>query len=61
MKPIRGQVCRIAAPSIFHITTVDRDPPNYIIPNINSVVLGGTSEMDDNLYVDDNDKNNILK
>lgn len=61
MKPMRGQVCRIAAPSIFHISLADRDPPYYVIPNMNSVVLGGTKEIDNNLSVDDVDSRNILQ
>jgi glycine/D-amino acid oxidase-like deaminating enzyme len=40
--PIRGQVIRVVAPWIKQYYNIDG--ANYIIPNIDSVVLGGTSQ-----------------
>lgn len=45
--PIRGQVMRVTAPWTMHGILVDDDDGNYIIPNIDSVVLGGTHQEGD--------------
>ncbi|XP_058446493.1 D-aspartate oxidase-like [Malaya genurostris] len=45
--PIRGQVARVFAPWIFEITLDDSDDGNYIIPNSETVILGGTHQMND--------------
>ncbi|XP_037027923.1 D-aspartate oxidase [Bradysia coprophila] len=44
VRPIRGQVHRVEASWIFQSTQND---VNYIIPNVGSVVLGGTAQFDD--------------
>ena len=45
--PIRGQVARVAAPWIYEIVLDDSDDGNYIIPNCETVILGGTHQMND--------------
>lgn len=45
--PIRGQVTRVMAPWAMHGILVDDDDGNYIIPNIDDVVLGGTHQEGD--------------
>jgi len=40
--PIRGQVLRVRAPWIKHSWTFDGT--HYVIPNVNSVVVGGTQQ-----------------
>ncbi|XP_011872484.1 PREDICTED: D-aspartate oxidase [Vollenhovia emeryi] len=47
MTPIRGQVYRVKAPWAMHCILVDDDACNYIIPNIHSVVIGGTHQEGD--------------
>lgn len=47
MIPIRGQVYRVKAPWTMHCYLVDDDCCNYIIPNIHSVILGGTHQEGD--------------
>ncbi|XP_044728599.1 D-amino-acid oxidase-like [Chrysoperla carnea] len=42
--PIRGQVARVHAPWQFHIICSEA---NYIIPNHNAVILGGTAQKND--------------
>ncbi|XP_015603655.1 D-aspartate oxidase [Cephus cinctus] len=60
--PIRGQVCRVDASWQFEVHLSDDDNGNYIIPNMNSVVLGGTHQAGDyNLQVSQEDSNFILK
>ena len=59
IKPIRGQVYRVYAPWIKHVVVVGH---HYIIPNSESVVLGGTSYYDDcNLDVDPKDSKHIME
>lgn len=45
--PIRGQVARVCAPWIFEVILDDSDDGNYVIPNTETVVLGGTHQMND--------------
>ncbi|XP_070168371.1 D-aspartate oxidase-like isoform X1 [Polyergus mexicanus] len=47
MTSIRGQVYRVKAPWTMHCFLLDDDSCNYIIPNINNVVLGGTHQEGD--------------
>ncbi|XP_058059743.1 D-amino-acid oxidase-like [Anopheles bellator] len=54
--PIRGQVARVSAPWIYEIILDDSDDGNYIIPNCETVILGGTHQMNDfnrNLSLED--------
>ncbi|XP_076761272.1 D-aspartate oxidase-like [Xylocopa sonorina] len=45
--PIRGQVTRVTAPWVMYGFLEDDDHGNYIIPNFDSVVLGGTHQEND--------------
>lgn len=49
--PIRGHVLRVKAPWVrYHVEAEQRDNPNlpaYIIPNSDTVVLGGTKVLND--------------
>lgn len=45
--PIRGQVYKVKAPWVMHCFLVDDDDCNYIIPNVHTVVLGGTHQEND--------------
>lgn len=47
VKPIRGQVARVSAPWQFHAILDDSDDGNYIIPNRESCIVGGTLQVDD--------------
>ncbi|XP_043605363.1 D-aspartate oxidase [Bombus pyrosoma] len=47
VRSIRGQVARVTASWVMHGLLVDDDDGNYIIPNIDSVVLGGTHQEND--------------
>ncbi|KAK2579475.1 hypothetical protein KPH14_010789 [Odynerus spinipes] len=54
--PLRGQVSRASAPWLMHTFLIDDEDCNYIIPNTNTVVLGGThQEGDYDLRVRDED------
>ncbi|XP_055539831.1 D-aspartate oxidase isoform X1 [Wyeomyia smithii] len=44
---IRGQVARVCAPWVFEIILDDSDDGNYVIPNSETVILGGTHQMND--------------
>lgn len=44
---IRGQVLRVKANWIYHVILDESNDGNYIIPNVNSVVLGGTHQVND--------------
>ncbi|KAJ8714388.1 hypothetical protein PYW07_002613 [Mythimna separata] len=57
--PIRGQVLRVIAPWINQVI-IDGEGGNYIIPNSETVVLGGTSQKDFNTEVDPKDTDFIL-
>ncbi|XP_026749868.2 D-amino-acid oxidase [Galleria mellonella] len=58
--PIRGQIAKVVAPWVNQ-TIMDDDRENYIIPNVNMCVLGGThQEHDYNRQVDEKDKEMIL-
>ncbi|XP_012277457.1 D-aspartate oxidase [Orussus abietinus] len=45
--PVRGQIIKVDAPWMFHTYIVDDDDGNYIIPNIDFVILGGTHQEGD--------------
>ncbi|CAO1442165.1 unnamed protein product [Diamesa serratosioi] len=45
--PIRGQVARVEAPWAFEVMLDDSDDGNYVIPNSECVILGGTHQMND--------------
>lgn len=47
MKAIRGQIARVKAPWIYDVIMHEDDDGNYIIPNIDHVILGGTHQVDD--------------
>ncbi|XP_043487756.1 D-amino-acid oxidase [Polistes fuscatus] len=62
MTAVRGQVSRVKAPWVMHCILVDDDHCNYIIPNINNVVLGGTHQENDyDLRVRDEDSKFIYE
>ncbi|XP_076236568.1 D-aspartate oxidase-like [Calliopsis andreniformis] len=44
---IRGQVARVIAPWAMHGQLVVDDNSNYVLPNVDSVVLGGTHQEND--------------
>ncbi|KAH8329033.1 hypothetical protein KR074_001984 [Drosophila pseudoananassae] len=61
MYPVRGQVSRVKANWIFSAVLDESDDGNYIIPNTESVVLGGThQEGDYNVQVCPRDKKTIV-
>ncbi|KAH8297897.1 hypothetical protein KR018_000395 [Drosophila ironensis] len=61
MYPVRGQVSRIKANWMYSAVLDESDDGNYIIPNTESVVLGGThQEGDYNLAVCSSDKQLIV-
>ncbi|XP_012136678.1 D-aspartate oxidase [Megachile rotundata] len=45
--PIRGQVARVTASWVMHGILVHDNDGNYIIPNFDSTVIGGTHQEDD--------------
>ncbi|XP_046487176.1 D-aspartate oxidase [Neodiprion pinetum] len=47
MQPVRGQVSRVEASWAFHVFLVEDEAGNYVIPNVESVVLGGTHQEND--------------
>jgi len=59
VSPLRGQVMRVSAPWLRKVVLDDRDDGNYVIPNLKSVVVGGTHQDGDwdrvslglNLYI----------
>jgi len=56
VQPKRGQVIRVKAPGMFWAVLDDDDDGNYIIPNQDSTVLGGTHQEGDwnrNVYPED--------
>ncbi|XP_050070439.1 D-aspartate oxidase-like [Anopheles maculipalpis] len=54
--PIRGQVQRVKAEFVFHAYA---DESCYIIPNTDTVILGGTKQKDNNIQVSPVDRYNI--
>lgn len=57
---IRGQIRRVKAPWIYEVLMHEDDDGNYIIPNTNDVILGGTHQVNDfNLKVSQADKDFI--
>lgn len=58
---IRGQIARVKAPWIYEVVLHEDDDGNYIIPNIDCVILGGTHQIDDfNLNVSPADSSFIF-
>ncbi|XP_013404742.1 D-aspartate oxidase [Lingula anatina] len=58
--PWRGQVVRVKAPWVKHM--ISTDDGVYIVPCVDSVVLGGVKEVGHtNLNVDEETKNRIIK
>ncbi|XP_055379259.1 D-aspartate oxidase [Condylostylus longicornis] len=58
---IRGQVARVQAPWMYYTYLDEASNGNYIIPNTESVVIGGTHQMEDyNTIPDEGDKKFIL-
>lgn len=55
--PIRGQIARVYAPWQFSAVQVGG---NYIIPNINCVILGGTKQKEYNTEINPADTEFIL-
>ena len=47
VQPLRGQVMRVRAPWLRICLLDDEDDGNYVLPNIDDVVLGGTHQQDD--------------
>lgn len=47
LKPVRGQVTKVKAPWLYEVFLHEDDVGNYIIPNTNNVVLGGTHQVGD--------------
>ncbi|XP_063696881.1 D-aspartate oxidase [Culicoides brevitarsis] len=47
VKPIRGQVARVSAPWQFHAFLDDSDDGNYVIPNTETCIIGGTHQEND--------------
>ncbi|KAH8238974.1 hypothetical protein KR038_011044 [Drosophila bunnanda] len=61
MYSVRGQVSRVKANWIFSAVLDESDDGNYIIPNTESVVLGGThQEGDNNTQVCERDRQFIV-
>jgi D-amino-acid oxidase len=58
VKPVRGQVFRVSAPWIKHAVMTAN---HYILPNSDSVVLGGTKQVGNwNREVNSEDSKNIM-
>lgn len=58
LHPIRGQISKVKAQWIYFCYIDDSDDGNYILPNAESVTLGGTHQVNDfntNLSSSDND------
>lgn len=47
LQPLRGQVMRMSAPWLRMCVLDDKDDGNYVIPNQDSIVVGGTHQHDD--------------
>ena len=47
VQPLRGQVMRVWAPWLRICLLDDEDDGNYVLPNIDTVVLGGTHQHND--------------
>ncbi|CAF3895781.1 unnamed protein product [Adineta steineri] len=63
VRPARGQIIRVHAPWIKSVYVFDTDEGmGYIIPQADSVVLGGTFQLNDwNTNIDENDTQKILR
>lgn len=44
---IRGQVARVKAQWMYHVMLDNSDDGTYVIPNISTVILGGTHQLSD--------------
>lgn len=61
LRSIRGQVARVNAPWVYEAVLHEDDDGNYIIPNTNSIILGGTHQEEDyNLKVSATDSTFIF-
>lgn len=61
IQAIRGQVARVKAPWMYEVVLHEDDDGNYVIPNIDYVVLGGTHQIEDhNLQVSPTDSTFIF-
>jgi D-amino-acid oxidase len=61
LQAIRGQVARVRAPFLYEVMMQEDDDGNYVIPNTNEVILGGTHQVDDfNLNVSATDSEFIF-
>ena len=47
VQPLRGQVMRVEAGWLRRMVLDDRDDGNYVIPNMDTVVVGGTHQCGD--------------
>ena len=47
VQPLRGQVMRVVAPWLKRMVLDDEEDGNYVIPNIDTVVVGGTHQLGD--------------
>ncbi|CAF2634282.1 unnamed protein product [Rotaria sp. Silwood2] len=63
IRPARGQVIRVYAPWIKSVYEFDTDEGfGYIVPQLDTVVLGGTFQLNDwNTKIDENDTKKILR
>ncbi|CAF1262081.1 unnamed protein product [Rotaria sp. Silwood1] len=63
VRPARGQIIRVYAPWIKSVYEVDSEEGlGYVIPQSDTVVLGGTFQLDDwNTNIDENDTRKILR
>lgn len=60
--PIRGQIARVKAPWQKHTFMLDTEAGNYIIPNEDCVIVGGTHQENDfSTEINEDDKIHILK
>jgi D-amino-acid oxidase len=61
LHPIRGQITRVNARWMYFVIIDDSDDGNYIIPNAETVKLGGTHQVSDfNTKVSTSDKDFIM-
>lgn len=62
LHPIRGQISKVKAPWIYYCYIDDSDISNYILPNAESVTLGGTHTVNDfNTNISSTDTDFITK
>uniref|UniRef100_A0A2A4JW16 FAD dependent oxidoreductase domain-containing protein n=1 Tax=Heliothis virescens TaxID=7102 RepID=A0A2A4JW16_HELVI len=58
--PVRGQIAKVKAPWIKEVV-IDEDGGNYIIPNADTCVLGGTHQNDFSTEIDPKDTEFIME